>query len=193
MGTSTSNRQLKEELRRQLLVAREAMPPEEHRRLSAIIVEKLKADADLAVAKVILSYMPYRNEVDLSAFHEWALAHNKLLAFPICLANRRMQAAVPQNPDALIPGALGIIAPDPEGSASIDPADLDCVLVPCLGFHKDGYRLGMGGGYFDRYLPQCSQATTIGIAFSQQEVEEDFCDPWDIRLWRIVTDAPKPA
>ena len=66
----------------------------------------------------------------------------------------------------------------------------DVVLVPCVGFSADGYRLGYGGGYFDRWMAQHPDVTTIGIAWSGSEVEAAALDaqPHDQPLTLILTE-----
>ena len=187
-GTPQEAGQRKEALRKRLLAARESLPQADHARLSYAIVEKLKDDPIFLQATCILSYQPFHSEVDISAFNEWALDKGIKLAYPICLDNQKMIAAVPHATTALLPGRFGIKAPDPKKSQLIEPQNIECVLVPCLGFCDEGYRLGRGGGYYDRYLPTCRKATKVGVAFSLQRIDEPFHDPWDIVLDRFITD-----
>jgi 5-formyltetrahydrofolate cyclo-ligase len=81
---------------------------------------------------------------------------------------------------------------DPCGLPTADgPAvEPDVLLVPCLGYTETGYRLGYGGGYFDRYLAAHPGVTTVGVAWSASKLEEP---PWqaeahDQRLSLIVTE-----
>ena len=53
------------------------------------------------------------------------------------------------------------------------PVEPDVVLVPCVGFTRDGHRLGYGGGYFDRWLEQHPEATAVGVAWSIGAVDDD--------------------
>lgn len=70
------------------------------------------------------------------------------------------------------------------------PALPDVVLVPCVGFTADGYRLGYGRGYFDRWLAQNPDVTAIGVAWSGSEIEAAAFDaqPHDQPLTLIVTE-----
>ena len=65
---------------------------------------------------------------------------------------------------------------------------LDLVLVPCTAFDADCFRVGMGKGYYDRYLPRCKNAVKIGIAFEAQRVEHAAVDEHDQRLDAYVTE-----
>ena len=99
-----------------------------------------------------------------------------------------MVAAVPEDEQAVIPGPFGILVPDPARSRIIEAEQLDVVVVPCVGFNDERYRLGSGGGYYDRYLPGCMKAHKLGVAFSIQRIRGPFSDPWDIRLDRVITE-----
>jgi 5-formyltetrahydrofolate cyclo-ligase len=66
----------------------------------------------------------------------------------------------------------------------------DTVLVPCVGFTRDGYRLGYGGGFFDRWLALHPHVTTVGIAWSAQQIDPAEFSPeaHDQPLTLIVTE-----
>jgi 5,10-methenyltetrahydrofolate synthetase len=70
------------------------------------------------------------------------------------------------------------------------PALPDVVLVPCVGFSADGYRLGYGAGYFDRWLAQHPDVTAIGVAWSGSEIDAEALDvqPHDQPLTLIITE-----
>ena len=65
---------------------------------------------------------------------------------------------------------------------------LDLVLVPCTAFDADCRRVGMGKGYYDRYLPRCTRAVKIGIALEVQRVPRATVDAHDQRLDAFVTE-----
>ena len=75
-------------------------------------------------------------------------------------------------------------------AASGAPTEPDVVLVPCVGFTRDGFRLGYGGGYFDRWLAAHPGATSIGVAWSQgQMCDAEFApQPHDIALTLVITE-----
>lgn len=62
------------------------------------------------------------------------------------------------------------------------------IIVPGIAFDLKGYRLGYGKGFYDRFLPTCHNAITIGIAFQVQIVEDTFPQSWDVPVQHIFTE-----
>ena len=85
-------------------------------------------------------------------------------------------------------GLYGIRTPVLERSVLLEPEQLDLVLVPCTAFDADCFRVGMGKGYYDRYLPRCTKAAKIGIALEVQRVAHAAVDEHDQRLDAFVTE-----
>lgn len=87
--------------------------------------------------------------------------------------------------EELIPKVFGILEPPP-GSLTIEPDQLDLVVVPGLAFSQDGFRVGYGGGYYDRFLTQTS-AQKVGLVYSSF-IRELAPDPWDQEVDFLVTE-----
>ena len=138
-------------------------------------------------AQTILLYAASGSEADLSAFAEKAQAQGKTLAYPVCGEAYSLTAAVP-GPDGWEVGQYGIRTPILSRSEILLPEALDLVLVPCTAFDADCFRVGMGKGYYDRFLPRCTHAGKIGIAFEVQKVPRAAVDEHDQRLDAYVTE-----
>jgi 5-formyltetrahydrofolate cyclo-ligase len=184
----TGRADIKKDLRSTVLAKRARLSSEEHRRLSKTICARLMGDERIIEAKTVFSYQPFGSEVDITVFNDWAISRAVVLAFPICHDEGIMEAAVPEAGDELCAGRYGIAEPDPRHSRIVLPGEFDVILVPCVGFDNRNIRLGMGGGFYDRYLPSCKGALKLGVAFSLQRVEETFNDPWDTVLNDVITD-----
>ena len=158
----------------------------------------LAADANAALTRALLGvlgqiepellgvYWPVRYEFNAAAAlqsDKWASALPLALPFtrrvPPQMEYRRWDGATPRGTDE-----CGIAASDGE---IVVP---DIVLVPCVGFTADGYRLGYGGGFFDRWLALHPHVTTVGVAWSTQlmEASEFHPEAHDRPLTLIVTE-----
>jgi 5-formyltetrahydrofolate cyclo-ligase len=78
--------------------------------------------------------------------------------------------------------------PEPKYGIEITPQEMDVVFVPLLGFDKEGYRIGYGKGFYDRFLSQCKkECVFIGLSFFDEVVEIDEVHSNDIPLHYCVT------
>ena len=167
--------------------ARKALGPEERKAANAALCAFLWQLATVQNAQTILLYAAVGSEADLSALAEKAQAQGKTLAYPVCGEAYSLTAAVP-GPDGWETGLYGIRTPVLERSVLLEPEQLDLVLVPCTAFDADCFRVGMGKGYYDRYLPRCTKAAKIGIALEVQRVAHAAVDEHDQRLDAFVTE-----
>lgn len=104
------------------------------------------------------------------------------MAFQPLLANTRWER-----------NRFGIQQPAWQPALQAPPWTLDVLCMPLVGFDLSGGRLGMGGGYYDRYLSACTQQprrspTLLGLAHECQQVEQLPLAPWDIPLHAVVTE-----
>lgn len=180
--------QSKKAQRLDCLARRRGLSAEERAKKSDAICAHLTAIPTLCQAKVILSYQAVEDEADLSDFHARAVERGKTLAFPVSYLGGRMEAYVPLNPEGWERGRYGILSPIPERSRLVEPGELDAVILPCVGFDGQGRRLGHGGGYYDRYLPQCPQAVRVLVAFEVQRLERVETVTTDQSVHTLVTE-----
>lgn len=87
----------------------------------------------------------------------------------------------------LVKHRFGMLEPN-ETCPIFPPDKLQLIIVPGIAFDSSGYRLGYGKGFYDRFLPSCPNAVTIGIAFQVQIVEDTYPQPWDIPVQHIFTE-----
>jgi 5,10-methenyltetrahydrofolate synthetase len=130
-------------------------------RSNAEIADILAAMAEFAAARTIFAYYSVGREVDTHEIIRCALESGKTVALPIVFGGGRMEYGILNSDTTMEPGSLNIPEPGPD-SIRVIPQKGDIVLVPALYYTKDGYRLGQGGGYYDRLLASCP-AYTVGI------------------------------
>lgn len=174
--------------RREGVAARRAIPPAVREAYNQRICAALLECDWYRRAHTILLYTAVGGEVSLAAFAEAAEQDGKVLSYPLCLPGHQMDALHPSDPEAWEEGAYHIPAPVRERSELVLPEALDLVLVPCTRFDGDCRRVGMGGGYYDRYLPKCTHAKRVGIAYECQRTDRAAVEPWDVPLDAFVTE-----
>lgn len=133
-------------------------------------------------ARWILCYLAAKGEVETRPLIAQALADGKRVAAPITLTTRRMirLAELTTVTRGLVRGPYGIQQPDPRRARRVDPRRIDLAVIPGLAFDADGYRLGRGGGYFDRFLAALPPTVPrIGLAYRCQRVRRLLRAPHD--------------
>jgi 5-formyltetrahydrofolate cyclo-ligase len=146
-------------------------------------------------ARIVALYMPIRGELDTGRLLALAWAEGKRVLLPRCVVGRRgeLELVACENAGELGPGAYGILEPLPSLSAVDleDPAQAPHLLVaPCLAVDRRGYRLGYGGGYYDRLLcrPELQASVCIGLVYAMQLVPSLPVESWDARLHGACTE-----
>ena len=167
--------------------ARRALSPEQRAAANAALCARLWQLDAVQNAQTILLYAAFGGEAGLAGFAAEAARRGKVLAYPVCGENCSLTAAVP-GPDGWEMGQYGIRTPILSRSEILLPEALDLVLVPCTAFDAVCRRVGMGKGYYDRYLPRCTRAVKIGVAFEAQRVDKAAVDAYDEKLDGFVTE-----
>ncbi|NJD32544.1 MAG: 5-formyltetrahydrofolate cyclo-ligase [Gammaproteobacteria bacterium] len=183
--------------RRRLRALRLALPADERRCAEQAITDALRRIRVFRRGRRVAVYLAMRGEVDLTGIIAAARRAGCELCVPRITSLRRgTMVFVPFHPDAgLRRNAYGIAEPVAVARQRLKPQSLDVVLLPVVGFDRDGNRLGMGAGYYDRALRQRRDAARrwkrprlVGLAYSCQEVEHIRRSPWDVPLDLVVTE-----
>lgn len=182
------NTQTTQELRKAGKAGRSALPAEERAMRSAAIVKRLISSDEFKNAKVIMIYKAIGAEVDLQALEAAAKSCGKHLLYPLCISRTEMIALEPKDCDSWICGSYGISEPLREKSTEYAPEKIDLVICPCTAFDEKCNRIGMGGGYYDRFLPKCQNARIIAVAFEAQKTAFIPAMPWDQAMEKVYTE-----
>jgi len=153
----------KSALRRSLIAARKALSAEDKIQSDRRIMAALEVFLSTQTTQVLGVYLPLSGEPDLMPLYEALCKRDMRLALPVVLEkNQALHYALWQPGETLIKDASGTLAPAAH-EAFVQP---ELILAPCVGFTASRYRLGYGGGYFDRTLAQAKKILAVGIAYS---------------------------
>ncbi len=182
-------KQAKKDLRKSILAVRRGMTLEEVASGSDHIADHLCSWPVYQNAKKIMLYLAMPDEPHLERIIAHALAADKTVCVPHMRETRGlMDAAIISNLDDLVVGQFNLLVPNPNTLRLLEPSELDLIIVPGVAFAKDGRRLGMGAGYYDRFVPKANNAELIGAAWSAQILDSVPTDPHDRLVNYLLTE-----
>lgn len=179
----------KKKLRKELLKTRQTLSDSEWMVKSEALCEQIRLylDYDPAIVRggTVLSYFHFRQEPNLDPLfqlrdYNWAV--------PRCVGNE-LSWHFWEWGDPLVEGAFGIREPLEEAPLC-SPETVNLILVPAVACDTQGYRLGYGGGFYDRLFEQSPwrEIPKVGIVFDEMILAEVPVDPWDVPLDGVCTD-----
>lgn len=180
----------KTELRKELLSKRLKLDQTMVIEKSVLIVDRLLRHSEYLKAKTIMAYIPIKNEVNIKRLIEQAWKDQKQILLPkVDPVNKRMEVYPVVHWNELELGNFQI----PEPKIGVIPpfpiADIDVVLIPGVSFDQDGFRLGYGGGYYDRFFDRFDVLPyRIGIAFDMQIVDKLPVEQHDYPVNEVITE-----
>ncbi len=179
----------KDEMRTEALRRRARLGEEAKAVNSRCIVDSLLATSCFRRSRRVMAYSDFRNEVRTRYLLEAVLARHKTLFLPRVNPDKReMEAVRVGDLDRdLEVGNYGIL--EPTGSDEIHPGELQLIIVPGVAWDKEGYRVGYGGGYYDRFLDESNRdPVTVGFAYECQLFEQVPRQPHDKKVDILLTE-----
>ncbi|MGI6683955.1 MAG: 5-formyltetrahydrofolate cyclo-ligase [Bacillota bacterium] len=182
---------IKKQLRRSILQARSSLTPQEVEKKSEVICRKILQLSEFRDAHTVMAYLPFKNEVDVIPLFDYLWSKGKRAVIPVC--DPRNIVLIPSElkdlSEDLAPGTWGILEPKKDKMRPVHPEDIDCVIIPGVGFDASCNRLGYGGGYYDRFLPRLKENTPkIAVAYQIQIVSALVPDIYDVPMDRVITE-----
>ena len=155
---------------------------------SSLIKENVLKEPMILTGDIIAITMSSKREVDTFQLVQSLWQLGKKVAIPKCHPkNHSMTFYLIDNFEQLESGYMNIQEPKIQCCNPISPEDISCIIVPGVVFDQDGYRIGYGGGYYDRYLSQF-KGKTMSIAFEIQLVEKIPTESYDLPVDLIITE-----
>ncbi len=176
----------KQTLRRRFLAKRAAQAEQIRQEVSREITERLLQSTFYRRAGCVFCYVSTKEEIDTVPLLARMLADGKVLCVPKCGAHGSMTARRIHTLEELQPGAFGI--PEPPDTAEQVPAGrIDLIVAPALACDRAGYRLGYGGGYYDRFMEHC-RAVSVALCDDSRLVDQLPTTPFDQKCRHIITE-----
>jgi 5-formyltetrahydrofolate cyclo-ligase len=173
----------KEQLRKKLRLLTKQQRPAELEEESRLICSKLELSAEFKKAQNLLLYYSMPDEVStLELIQSWYKQKNILL--PVVVDDGNMLLRLYTGAKNLRINCWGIAEPQGPDFLSYDKIDL--AVIPGLAFDKQGYRLGRGKAYYDRFLNQL-QCPVFGLCFAYRYLESLPVEAWDIPVQRVIS------
>ena len=173
---------MKSELRKQVLQEMKALSQEQKQAIDQALTERLLQHPFYQEAKIIATYLSFPHEFQTQGLIEQALKDGKKVLIPKTYPKGRMEFVV-YNPQQLAKTSFGLL--EPQGDLEVvGPSQIDLIHVPGLAFTIEGYRIGYGGGYYDRYLEHFAGHTMSTIYPCQ--VQEFNSENHDIPVQEVL-------
>ena len=160
-------------LRKEALRRRRSLTAAERQEKSRLIAEKLLTDDRIRSARTVLGFFSMKDEVEMEDILHHLLAMGKKVALPLVTGPGIMEAVELKSFADLVQGDFNIPTVRKDAREIIAPHELDCIIVPAVAFSDEGYRLGMGGGFYDRYLVRAEKTARLAVVFDCQIFPEE--------------------
>lgn len=172
----------KETLRKELKKQRAACDTPMLEAKSSAIAEKVLKSRAFTDARTVFCYLSYNKEIKTDAIVEAVLKQQKRLAVPVVTGSVMVAAGV-KSLDNFEKNSYGIL--EPMDYTPFDKEEIDLIIVPGFGFNPFGYRVGYGGGFYDKYLDDF-RGTALGLVFSDFVLYNFVPSGYDIPVNQLI-------
>ena len=145
---------------------RNNLSAEKKQQFDLILQEKFLQTEEYKNAKVLLAFVSKDIEINTELIIKQALSDGKTLALPKCKEENLMVFYIVDDLSQLMEGYYGLLEPNPEKCKMLSETENTVCLVPGLAFDREGYRIGFGKGYYDRFLLDY-KGITVGMCYTK--------------------------
>lgn len=183
----------KAELRRLFLEKRKELSEEETGRFTKLIADQLLPLLIQKEPAYLHVFLPMAGKNEVNTWHlidrvQYEMPATKIVIPRVVTGTTTLEHYEYSSRTELITSSWRIPEPNPQWAVPVAEDQLDIVLVPLLSFDARGYRVGYGGGYYDRFLAQCKpDVVRMGLSFFEQGPLIDDSNEYDVKLDYVVT------
>ena len=177
------------EIQRKISIKKRAILKNNNSNAFKTLQDHLKDLINFKNYKIIASFISFKSEISTQFLNEFLLNNSKILCLPIIKNNSETLNFIEYNlKTKLVSGKFGIMQPS-DLSKEFLP---EIILTPCLAFDENGFRLGYGGGYYDKTFSYFKKIKhkfiSIAVAFDDQKIDELVHDKYDQKIDYILTE-----
>ena len=177
------------EYQRKISIKKRATLKDKNSNAFKTLQDHLKELKNFKNYKIVASFISFKSEISTQFLNEFLFNNGKIVCLPIIKNNSETLNFIEYNlKTKLVSGKFGIMQPS-DLSKEFLP---EIILTPCLAFDENGFRLGYGGGYYDKtfsYLKKIKHKfISIAVAFDDQKIDELVHDKYDQRINYILTE-----
>ena len=183
-----TGKEQKKAVRAKLMAWREHLTPAFRQEASRKLLARLYAEPAFQQAKVVFAYASMAEEVQLDDLLKTCLTQGKRVCIPDIVSKGVMVAVERHHMADLETGKFAIRSLHSDVVSVVSPEDIALVIVPGAAFTPAGARLGLGGGYYDRYLPKLTRARRVALIFDGQVVDQVPVEEHDQFVDELVTE-----
>ena len=183
---------VKDKIRKSLLEQGLTLSSQSIDQLSTQVQKNIIESLDLSKMKNVLLYFPYKQEIKINLLHQELIKYSHNIYVPKIFPERIMKFNLYTSEYSLVKNKYGITEVD--NKEYLEPHFFDAMFIPFVGVDLNGYRIGYGGGYFDRTLAGLmgsshSKPLIIGLGYDYQILSKNLAEPHDLRYHKVVTES----
>ena len=183
---------VKNKIRKSLLEQGLTLSSQSIDQLSTQVQKNIIESLDLSKMKNVLLYFPFKQEIKTNLLHQELIKYSHNIYVPKIFPERIMKFNLYTSEYSLVKNKYGITEVD--NKEYLEPHFFDAMFIPFVGVDVNGYRIGYGGGYFDRTLAGLmgsshSKPLIIGLGYDYQILSKNLAEPHDLRYHKVVTES----
>ena len=183
---------VKDKIRKSLLGQGLTLSSQSIDQLNTQVQKNIIESLDLSKMKNVLLYFPFKQEIKTNLLHQELIKYSQNIYMPKIFPKRIMKFNLYTSEYSLSKNKYGITEVNNE--EYLEPHLFDAMFIPFVGVDVNGFRIGYGGGYFDRALTSLIGSTQrkpliIGLGYDYQILSKNLAEPHDLRYHNVVTES----
>ena len=183
---------VKDKIRKSLLEQGLTLSSQSIDQLNTQVQKNIIESLDLSKMKNVLLYFPFRQEIKINLLHQELIKYSHNIYMPKIFPESMMKFNLYTREDSLSKNKYGITEVNNE--EYLEPDLFDAMFIPFVGVDVNGFRIGYGGGYFDRALSSLIDGNNgkpliIGLGYDYQILSKNLAEPHDLKYHKVITES----